>query len=186
MRVAFRCRIGTFRMLNDPLSGELHVRGGSSWRRGARWRDGRAKSRSLVPGAGPDDGSGKIAGGNARTSDATPASRKPGEGSGTGGGSETKRAPKKDEQVAEKIECDEKNLQPIEALPGSRFGLVKAINDGVQIVAVGRALLMDGDSRVRQRVFEQLVDLAYGKNSRAVEEEQPRKISWNLPRPERD
>ncbi len=186
MRVAFRCRIGTFRTLNDPLSGELHVRGGSSWRKGARKRRGRAKSRSPEPGAGPDDGSGKIAGGNARTSDAAPASRETGEGSANGGGNETKRAPNKDEQVAQKVECAEKHLQPIEALPGGKLGFVKAINDGVQMVAVGRALLMDDDSRVRQRVFEQLVDLAYGKNSRAVEEEQPRKISWNLPRPERD
>jgi hypothetical protein len=35
-------------------------------------------------------------------------------------------------------------------------------------------------------VFEQLVDLAYGKNSRVLEEERPRKSSWNVPSGIRD
>jgi len=186
MGAVLRCGIGTFRTLNGPLSGEVHVRGGYSRARGARKRGGRAKTRSLEPVAGSDDGSGTTAGGSARTSDAPPAARETSGGSADGGGNETKRAPKKDEQVARRIECAEADLQPIEALPESGLQFVKALNARVQMEAVGCALLLDEDARVRQRVFEQLVDLAYGKNSRVVEEERPRKSSWEVPRAVRD
>jgi len=186
MAVVFRCGIRTFRTLNGPLSGKMHVRGGYSRGMGARKRGGRAKSRSLEPDAGSDDGSGIAAGGSARTSAAPPAARETSGGSADGGGSETKRAPKRNEQVVPRVECEERDLQPIEPLPGGKLEFVKAINDGVQMVAVGRALLLDGDVKVRQRVFEQLVDLAYGKNSRVVEEERPRKSSWNVPSGIRD
>jgi len=186
MGAVLRCGIGTFRTLNGPLSGKVHVRGGYSRGVGARKRGGRAKARSLEPGAGSDDGSGTTAGGSARTSDAPPAARETSGGSADGGGNETKRAPKKDEQVARRIECAEADLQPIEALPESGLQFVKALNARVQMEAVGCALLLDEDARVRQRVFEQLVDLAYGKNSRVVEEERPRKSSWEVPRAVRD
>jgi hypothetical protein len=186
MGVAFRCGIHTFRTLNGPLSGELHVRGGFSRCRGARKRDGRAKSRSLEPIAGSDDGSGTTAGGSARTSDAPPAVRETSGGSADGGGSETKRAPEKNLQLVVRRKCADADLQPIEALSENGLQFVKAIDARVQMVAVGCALLLDEDARVRQRVFEQLVDLAYGKNSRVVEEERPRKSSWEVPRALRD
>src|ERR1700688_2975830 len=124
MGVAFRCGIHTFRTLNGPLSGELHVMGGFSRCRGARKRGGRAKSRSLEPVAGSDDGSGTTAGGSARTSDAPPAVRETSGGSADGGGNETKRAPKKDEQVAPRIACAEGDLHPIEALRESGLHFV--------------------------------------------------------------
>jgi len=182
MAVVLRCGIGTFRALNDPLSGEMHVSGGNSHAKGARKRGGRANSRSLEPSAGPDDGSGTPAGGSARTSAAPPAARKTSGGSADGGGNETKRAPKKDEQVVPKLECTEAEIQPIEALPDGGVQFVKAINARVQMVGVGAALLMDEDVKVRQRVFEQLVEIVYGKHARVVEQERPRKISWNVPR----
>jgi hypothetical protein len=186
MAAVLRCGIRTFRTLNGPLSGEVHVRGGYSRGMGARKRGGQAKSRSLEPGAGPDDGSGTTAGGSARTSDAPPAARETSGGSADGGGTETKRAPKNDEQVVPKLKCVEAELQPIEALPDGGMQFVKAINARVQMVGVGAALLLDEDVKVRQRVFEQLVEIVYGKHARVVEEERPRKSSWNVPTGIRD
>ena len=182
MGVAFRCGIHTFRTLNDPLSGEMHVRGGFSRCRGARKRGGRAKSRSLEPVAGSDDGSGTTAGGSARTSDAPPAARETSGGSVDGGGNETKRAPDKNLQLVVRMECSDGEWQPIEALPGNGPQFVKAVNSFVQMVGVECGLLLDKDAKVRQRAMEHLTDLAYGKNSRVVEEERPPKISWNVPR----
>jgi hypothetical protein len=182
MGAVLRCGIRTFRTLNGPLSGKAHVRGGYSRGMGARKRDGRAKTRSLEPGAGSDDGSGTTAGGSARTSDAPPAARETSGGSADGGGNETKRAPNNNLQMVLRRKCAEADLQPIEALPENGVQFVKAVDARVQMVAVGCALLLDEDAKVRQRVFEQLVELAYGKNSRVVEEELPRKISWNVPR----
>ena len=186
MAVAFRCGIRTFRTLNGPLSGEVHVRGGYSRAKGARKRKGRANSRSLEPIAGSDDGSGTTAGGSARTSDAPPAVRETSGGSADGGGNETKRAPNKNLQLVLRMECSDGEWQPIEALPGNGPQFVKAVNSFVQMVGVECGLLLDKDAKVRQRAIEHLTDLAYGKNSRVVEEERPRQISWNLPRPESD
>ena len=102
MAAVLRCGIRTFRTLNGPLSGEVHVSSGFSRAKGARKRGSRAKSRSLEPGAGPDDGSGKPAGGSARTSAAPPAARETSGGSADGGGNETTRAPiPKKEQLKE-------------------------------------------------------------------------------------
>lgn len=181
MAAVLRCGIRTFRTLNGPLSGEVHVSGGSSRAKGARKRKGRARSRSLEPCAGLDDGSGITAGGSARTSAAPPADRETSGGSADGGGKETKRAPTKEEQIVPKLECAEAEIQPIEVLPDGGVQFVKAINARVQMVGVGAALLMDEDVKVRQRVFEQLVEIVYGKHARVVEEERPRKSSWNVP-----
>jgi hypothetical protein len=107
--------------------------------------------------------------------------------SANGGGDEPKRAPVPGkEQYVMPLEVHERELQPLKEMPGTQWAFVKAIDEGVQMVAVGKALLADPDSRVRQRVFEQLVELAYGKNARVTEEERPGKSTWNLPRPERD
>jgi hypothetical protein len=186
MAAILRCGIRTFRTFTGPLSGEVHVSGGISRAKGARKRGGRARSRSLEPCTGPDDGSGITAGGSARTSAAPPADRETSGGSANGGGSETKRAPKKDEQVVPKLECTEAEIQPIEGLPDGGVQFVKAINARVQMVGVGAALLMDEDVKVRQRVFEQLVEIVYGKHARVAEEERPRKSSWNVPSGIRD
>jgi hypothetical protein len=186
MAVVLRCGIGAFRTLNDPLSGEVHVSGGYSRARGARKRGGRAKARSLEPGAGPDDGSGTTAGGSARTSDAPPAGRETSGGSADGGGNETKRAPNENLQLVMRLEFSDGEWRPVEPLPETRLQFVDAVNALVRIVRVGGALLSDKDVKVRQRAYEHIVDLAFAKNSRAGDEERPRKISWNLPRPERD
>jgi hypothetical protein len=182
MAVVLRCGIGTFRTLNGPLSGEVHVSGGYSRAKGARKRGGRANSRSLEPGAGPDDGSGTTAGGSARTSDAPPAARETSGGSADGGGNETKRAPNKDEQYVPYREHTGRELQPIKALPGSPLEFVKEVNQEVQLVGVMRTLLTRDDAKVQERLILKCLDLAYRKESQTVEEERPRKISWNVPR----
>ena len=173
MGAVLRCGIRTFRTLNGPLSGEVHVSGGNSRAKGARKRGSRAKSRSLEPGAGPDDGSGKPAGGSARTSAAPPAARETSGGSADGGGNETKRAPiPKKEQLKE--------------MPGTAWAFTKAVDAGVQVVGVMQALLKSKDEKMRLRAFELWVELAFGKHAGGREEESGEAIGWSLPRPERD
>jgi hypothetical protein len=173
LAVVLRCGIRTFRTLNDPLSGKVHVRGGSSRRKGARKRDGRAKSRSLEPGAGSDDGSGTTAGGSARTSAAPPAARETSGGPADGGGNETKRAP-----IREKEQLKE--------MPGTAWAFTKAVDEGVQAVGVMQALLKSKDEKVQLRAFELWVELAFGKHAGGKEEESGADIGWSLPRPQRD
>ena len=186
MAAVLRCGIRTFRTLNGPLSGEVHVSGGFSRAKGARKRGSRANSRSLEPCAGPHDGSGKTAGGSAHTSDAPPAARATSGGSADGGGKETKRAPDKNLQLVMRLEYSDGEWQPVEPVPETRLKFVEAVNALVRIVGVGSSLLVDKDVKVRQRAYEHTVDLLFGKNSRVVEEERPRKISWEVPRAVRD
>ena len=185
MAAVFRCGIRTFRTLNGPLSGEVHVSGGYSRAKGARKRGGRANSRSPEPGAGPDDGSGTTAGGSARTSDAPPAARDMSGGSADGGGNETKRAPNNMHLVM-RLELSDGEWKPVEPVPENRQRFAEAVNALVRIVSVGGALLADKDVKVKQRAYEHIVELLFGKNSRAVEEERPRKSSWEVPRALRD
>jgi hypothetical protein len=173
MVAVLRCGIGTFRMLNDPLSGEMHVRGGYSRAKGARKRGGRAKTRSLEPVAGSDDGSGTPAGGSARTSAAPPAARETSGGSADGGGNETKRAPTQ-------------KKKKLKEMPGTAWAFTKAVDAGVQTVGVMQALLKSADEKVRLRAFELWVELAFGKHAGGKEEEREADIGWSLPRPERD
>jgi len=171
--VVLRCGIGTFRTLNDPLSGEVHVSGGYSRARGARKRKGRARARSLEPAAGSDDGSGTTAGGSARTSAAPPADRETSGGPADGGGNETTRAP-----ISEKEQLKE--------MPGTAWAFTKAVDAGVQAVGVMQALLKSEDEKVQLRAFELWVELAYGKHAGGKEEERGADIGWSIPRPARD
>ena len=173
MAAVLRCGIRTFRTLNGPLSGEVHVSGGFSRAKGARKRGSRANSRSLEPCAGPHDGSGTTAGGSARTSDAPPAARETSGGSADGGGNETKRAP-----ISEKEQLKE--------MPGTAWAFTKAVDAGVQVVGVMQALLKSKDEKVQLRAFELWVELAFGKHAGGKEEERGAGIGWSLPRPERD
>jgi len=186
MAAVFRCGIRTFRTLNGPLSGEVHVSGGYSRAKGARKRGGWANSQSLEPCAGPDDESGTTAGGSARTSDAPPAARETSGGSADGGGNETKRAPNENLQLVMRLEFSDGEWKPIEPVPETRQRFAEEVNALVRIVSVGGGLLADKDVKVRQRAYEHIVELLFGKNSRVVEEERPRKISWEVPRAVRD
>ncbi|HEV2101809.1 MAG TPA: hypothetical protein VGR58_03430 [Candidatus Acidoferrum sp.] len=173
MAAVLRCGIWTFRALNGPLSGEVHVSGGTSRAKGARKRGSRAKSRSLEPCAGPDDGSGMTAGGSARTSAAPPAARETSGGSANGGGNETKRAPNPEKEQ-------------LKEMPGTAWAFTKAVDEGVQLVGVMQGLLKSEDEKVRLRAFELWVELAFGKHAGGKEEERGPEIGWRLPRPERD
>lgn len=173
MGAVLRCGIRTFRTLNGPLSGKVHVSGGFSRAKGARKRPGRANSRAPEPCAEPDDGSGTTAGGSARTSDAPPAARETSGGSADGGGNETKRAPTpKKKQLRE--------------MPATAWAFTKAVDAGVQAVGVMQALLKSKDEKVRLRAFELWVELAFGKHAGGKEEERGAEIGWSMPRPERD
>jgi hypothetical protein len=187
MGVVLRCGIRTFRTLSGPLSGEVHVRGGYSRAKGARKRGGQAKSRSLEPGAGPDDGSGTTAGGSARTSAAPPAARETSGGSANGGGNEAKRAPiPGKEQWAPPLACPVSELLPLKEMPGTAWAFTKAVDEGVQLVGVMQGLLKSEDEKVQLRAFEMWVEMAFGKHAGGKEEECSAGIGWSLPRPQRD
>ncbi len=177
MSAAFRVGIHTFRTLNDPLSGNVCVVGGSPRHRGARKSHHSAKSTSRRSTAGSDDGNGPTAGGSAHTSAAHAAGCEPSADSAGGNGNVTKRAPEKGkEQWVPLLEFAEKELRPIEAFPRDALQFVIAVNDGVQMVGVAKALLTADDIKVKQRVFEQLMEMAYGKNSRREDETKHRVI----------
>ena len=182
-----RCGIHTFRTLNGPLSGRVHVRGGYSRAKGARKSKCQANSRSLEPCAGLDDGSGITAGGSARTSAAPPAVRETSGGSADGGGTETKRAPiPGKEQWAPPTACPVSELIPLKEMPGTAWAFTKAVDEGVQLVGVMQGLLKSADEKVRLRAFEMWVELAFGKHAGGKETERGADIGWSLPRPERD
>jgi len=171
MAAAFRVGISTFRTLNDPLSGNVCVVGGSPRHTGARKSRHRAKGSSLKSTAGSDDGSGPTAGGSAHNSTAHAANCKPCADSAGGSGSETKRAPEKGvEQWVPLLEFPEKELRPVEPLPRDALRFVAAVNEEVQMVGIAKELLTKDDIKVKQRVFEQLMEMAYGKNARREEE----------------
>ena len=77
MTAVLRVGVCTFRTLNDPLSGELHVLSGSSRRSGAREHRNPAKQKSRAPLAGSDDGNGPTDGESAHTSAAHAAGQDP-------------------------------------------------------------------------------------------------------------
>jgi hypothetical protein len=167
MSAAFRVGINTFRTLNDPLSGKVCVVGGSPRHRGARKSHHPVRSTSPKSTAGSDDGSGPTAGGSAHTSAAHAAGCEPSADLAGGNGNGTKRAPEKGkEQWVPLLEFAEKELRPIEAFPRDSLQFVMAVNEGVQMVGVAKALLAQDDIKVKQRVFEQLMEMAYGRNSR--------------------
>jgi len=174
MGAAFRVGISTFRTLNDPLFGKLCVAGGSPRHRGARKLHHQARSSSLKSTAGSDDGSGPTAGESAHNSTAHAAGREPCADSTGGHGNGTKRAPEKGkEQWVPLLEYPEKELRPVEPLPQDALHFVKAVNEEVQMVGIVKELLTKDDIKVKQRVFEQLMEMAYGRNARRGEKSKP-------------
>jgi hypothetical protein len=157
----------------------VKARTGSSRRRREREACGQAESFSLASQAGSSDSSGAPAGGSAHTSDARSPDRgavvEPGGGTGgtTSHPPETTAAAKTGARVA---------------LADYALEFVKSIDEEKQLKAVFVGLLGDPDGRIRLRAAELLVELAYGKYARRGEEEEegPHRISWDVPRPERD
>ncbi|HUL33783.1 MAG TPA: hypothetical protein VL128_07865 [Candidatus Eisenbacteria bacterium] len=71
-------------------------------------------------------------------------------------------------------------------LPGSKWGLTKAVNQETQIVPVISKLLDSNDEKVRMRMVELLIETAYAEDAGNEEQLSPGYGGWSIPRPERD
>jgi hypothetical protein len=183
----------TFRGM-DSLSGNLRVEGGSRQRKGVRRLTGRASCNSPEELAGSDAESGLTAGGDAHTSaaltaghktDADPAKTTAKEAGGTpkkdeagkvppiyGGGLPEGRKPG-EKQWTPRLTLVEGEMQEIETLPRDGREFAEAVNREIYLVGVVKSLLTDDDARVKHRMCEQLVDIAYGKNAKVAEAARP-------------
>ena len=185
MTAVLRVGVCTFRTLNDPLSGELHVLSGSSRRSGAREHRNPAKRKSRAPLAGSDDGNGPTDGESAHTSAAHAAGQDPCTDSAGTDGTGVLRAPKdKDGE-----EPTERQASPItktaKPLPKDIFEFLKEVNEDIQMVEVAKSLLKDEDSRIKQKVFQQLMSIGYAKTLRSKTEKVRTYIN-DLPQAVRD
>lgn len=190
MRALFRTGLHTFLTMNGLLSGEIHVHEGLPRRKGARgWRR-KKETKSRTSPAGPGDGSGNTDGGSAMTSTARSSARGTNAGPADGQGEEPTRAPipggtgpgdggpglAKGSLVAEIFK----------ELPGTKWGLSKAVNLETQIVPVIGGLLKSNDEKVRLRMVELLIETAYAEDAGNEEEKPSGGAGWSIPRPERD
>jgi len=197
----------------DSLSGELRVVGGSRTRRGVRRQGRRARHLTAQAGnsrrveAGTDAACGVAAGGSAHTSnahaasrgtDAEPAEPKAGQAARTpetdkplpekarttGGGGPTVVDPAGEKQWKPRLWFSPEELHEPELLPKDGRSFIEAINRQIQLVGAGTKLLTEEDPRIRQKVWEQLIDIAFGQKGAPVRTEQkrPPKLTWNLPR----
>lgn len=183
MAIALKIGIHTFRTLNDPLSGVLHVASGSSRGRGARKSRNRAKGTSLRFGAGSDDGSGPTDGESAHSSAAHAGGPEPCAGPAGTDGSEAMRAPNKGDGGGENSVMAEKKVK--RDLPRDPFEFAVQVNEEKQLVDVVAGMLDKSDERVKQKVLQQVLSMAYAKSGRragVAREDGPDKLTWNLPR----
>jgi hypothetical protein len=165
MAVVLRIGIYTFRTLNGPLSGELRVKGGSSRGRGARGLPGPAKKKEPGFCAGSDDGDGPTYGESAHTSAAHAAGPEPCADLAGISGSETKRAPKEGESgEGEAAGPTEKKVK--RGLPRDAFEFANQVNEERQLVDVAAGMLGRSDDRVKQKVLQQLLSMAYPKSTK--------------------
>ncbi|HUN62698.1 MAG TPA: hypothetical protein VMU53_11945 [Candidatus Sulfotelmatobacter sp.] len=157
--MAKRLRVGvsTFGILSKhgPLFGEIVVEGGSSRRGRAQGLLRRAQGTAPVSGAGSDDGDGPTDGESAHTSAAHAAGPEPCADSATTGGSEAPSAL----QPHTKVKRD---------LPLDGFEFVRQVNEEAQFVDVAAGILTKegGNEAIKQKIFQQLMEIAYGKKSR--------------------
>jgi hypothetical protein len=181
MAVAWRIGVCTFRTLNDPLSGELRVKG-SARRRGARGVQSLAKNKSLASCAGSDDGDGPTDGESAHTSAAHAAGSEPCADSAETNGCVTTRAPKEEKPDGEDNSRQEKESRD---LPRDGFEFVREVNQEKQLVNVAKGLLDKSDEKVVQKVLQQLLSIAYSRNTKA-KTEKVRTYIHDLPMANRD
>ncbi len=82
-----------------------------------------------------------------------------------------------------------RNCFPEDFLPKDGLGFAESVHRMVDLVSVTDGLLRSEDEKMRQRVLEQVLELAFGKNGRAAElarmKEEP-EFMIDVPRPERD
>jgi len=173
LRRAWRLGVGTFRTLNGPLFGEMHVRSGRLLCKGARKSNRGAKDASPNILAGFDDGSGSSGDGSVAPSGPRVPDRKRFADLAGGDGDEARRAP----------ECSRTRL----ALPEDASEFVDQVNELEQFVRVAAFLLSDEqkDVKTKQQLLKQLLELKYGKNARRVFEEEYSATDC-VPRPVRE
>jgi len=182
---ALRVYGGTFRTLLDPLCGEIHLQGGVPRRKRARGVDRRVKTASRPSLAGPSDGSGFAEGGSATTSDARSSGRTTYAGPADGQADEPKRAPIPDDGGPVEpgnAEATEPVKTPVamKELPGTLWGLVKAVNEEEQIIPVMGGLLRSPDERTRSRMVEFVVKIGYSDTAAREPERQSSFMQWDI------
>lgn len=84
-----------------------------------------------------------------------------------------------------------RNRWPEDMLPKDGLGFAEALHHAIDLVSVTQELLRDEDVKLRQKVLEQVLDLAYGRNGRMTEPGTARPkdgagIDFGVPRPEED
>jgi hypothetical protein len=84
-------------------------------------------------------------------------------------------------RVSSEAVPERKNDAP---LPSDGADFVDAVHARVDLIDVGKQLLQSGDEKIKQRAFERMLELRYGKGAPPVEEAQH--IVIDLPRPVRD
>ena len=82
-----------------------------------------------------------------------------------------------------------RNIFAEDYLPADGPGFVEAVHRQVDLVSISEKLLRSEDEKLRQKVLEQLLEMAYGKEARAeallyAQENEPL-LSSNVPRPNR-
>ena len=167
MATVWRMGVRTFRTLNDPLSGELRVRG-SARRGGARGGQNPAQNKALASHAGSDDGDGPMDGESAHTSAAHAAGPESCADLAESNGSVTMRAP--NEGMPGGGEGSPKEKKENRDLPRDGFEFVREVNLEKQLVNVAIGLLEKKDEKVVQKVFQQLLSIAYSRNAKAKTE----------------
>jgi hypothetical protein len=71
-----------------------------------------------------------------------------------------------------------------EPLPEDGPAFVEALHERLDLLEVGKSLLESADEKIKQRAWERMLEMRYGKGAPAVEEAQH--IVIDLPRPVRD
>jgi len=61
-------------------------------------------------------------------------------------------------------------------------GFVDEMHARVNLYEVGRGLLANGDVKIRQRTWEYLLEMKFGRGAPVATEETPR-LDWELPKP---
>jgi hypothetical protein len=175
MAVARRIALNSFRTLTDPLSGELHVKCGSSRRRGAHKSHSGTRTSSRKSQAGSDDGSGPTAGESAHTSAAHASDRKPCADLAGGDGGGSTCAPNSRKQRGKSVDTDEttllelrKALQGGRELPMDGRAFLEAVNRQIDVVTYIVLLMRSQDDKLAGRLIEMVLEFGYGRNSRAV------------------
>ena len=187
----------------DQFSGELRVVSGSRTRKGVRRHGGQASCNSLKELSGTAAACGTAAGESAHTSAAHAAGcSTDADLAGSIAKDDQRTPPKmntksKGKQAATKtgdggqkgpIESlweEKAGLDGGEDLPEDGIGFVEAVNEHINLVKLTELMLRGTHEKSCKSRLGQLLDIRYGKNARlaaAVKDDEPDKLTWNLPR----